>query len=122
MKQKKLKLTPEEEKLILKKREKEETEKQIKEDESKPKKVGFTKHNLYHFYPKHTPEDYDSVLNESEKDSWKCYYDDFFTLILPGTEMRCWIKRGEEVWSGSAIYEKDSDWAKENLINIQVIK
>jgi hypothetical protein len=122
MNQKKLELTPEEEKLILEKREKEETEKQIKEDESKPKKVGVTKHNLYFFYPKKAPEDYDNIINESEKDSWQAYYDSAFKLIPTGSEMRCWIKRGKEIWSGSSIFEKDSDWAKENLIDIQDIK
>lgn len=122
MKQKKLELTSEEEQLILKKREKDEIEKQIKEDESKPKKVGFTKYNLYFFYPKHAPENYDNVIDEFEKEELEAYYSDFFTLIPAGTELKCWIERGQEIWSGSYINEKDSGWAKENLINIQDIK
>lgn len=122
MKQKKIELTPEEENLILKKREKEKIEKQIKEDESKPKKVGFTKHNLYCFNPKKRPEDYENIINESEKDSWEAYYDSAFSLIPSGSQVKCWIESGEEIWSGSYIDDKDSDWAKENLINIQDIK
>jgi hypothetical protein len=122
MNQKKLELTPEEQQLILKKREKEKFEKQIKEDESKPKKVGVTKHNLYCFNPKNRPEDYDNIINESEKEEWEAYYESAFELIPPGTEIKCWIECGQEIWSGSYIDEKDSDWAKENLINIQDIK
>ena len=121
MKQKKLVLTPEEENLILEMRKK----KKLEEDRNKPKKMGFLKHNIYFYSQPHMPETYASMITQSEKDSLIEDYESCFSLLESGTKCVCFIDDGVELWFDDVnfgIEERDSDWAKENLINIQDIK
>lgn len=120
MKQKKLVLTTEEEKLILEERK--------KKERNKPRKIGFLKEDLYEYNPPTGKYGLWSFFNESEKnieiEQFKLL---FKRTMCAGEEFVCFINddKNEEFW-----YDRDgrgyeclsSNWAKENLINIQDIK
>lgn len=124
MKQKKLKLTPEEEDLILEKRK----QKELEEDCNKSKKMGFFKEDKYLYYSRIESENgcYSELITKSEKDSLVKKFLNNFVLIKAGTKFVCFLdKEGTELWYddvGIGIEEEDADWAKENLINTQDIK
>ena len=125
MKQKKLKLTSEEENLILEKRK----QKELEEERDKPKKTGFFKENKYLYYPSRIESEggcYSDLITKSEKDVLVKKFLNNFILIKAGTKFVCFIDDdGFELWfddAGIGVEEMDSDWAKENLINIQDIK
>jgi hypothetical protein len=123
MKQKKLKLTPEEELLILEKR----RQKELEEERDRPKKMGFFKEDKYLYYTSRIESegDYSELITKSKKDALVKKFLDNFVLIKAGTKFVCFIDDGIEFWFddvGIGIEEEDADWAKENLTNIQDIK
>ena len=123
-----MKLTREEEKLIL--------EQRALEEAQKPKKVGILKHDLYYFNERF-PEVRFSVEDIVEENCWwftkdtilsivENIKDDLLSslLIEKGTPFVCYIGGGEEEWYddvGVGIEGYDSEWASKNLIDIKPI-
>lgn len=114
-----MKLTKEEEAIILARREKEEA--------NKPKKEGFLKENLY------TVEGIDSwIYNDwffSEQEKQKeieNFTNSFNPALKAGTRFICYINsENEESWyddEGYGIEAMDADWAEEYLRDIAPIK
>jgi len=123
MKQKKLVLTPEEENLILEKRK----QKELEEGRDRPKKIGYLKHDLYFYISRSRgrEDSYSDIITQFEKDLLVRKFLENFNLISTNTKFECYFTdNGVEYWNEEDgwIQEQSSDWAKENLINIQDIK
>jgi len=111
-----MKLTEEEKKIILNKR---------KEEESNlPKKRGILKHNLY--YNSHNIFGINNYLfTEKQKNDLINDFASNFTLVPKGTEFICYLDEGDESWYDCAdgcIEAADSDFAKQNLEKIEIIR
>lgn len=125
-----MKLTKEEEKLILEKRK--------KEEEGRPKKEGFLKHDLIYFssgYPE-VKIDIEDIIEEEkgwyftqevvEKIMDRCRKK--FTVdtivIKRETQCQCFIDNGEEVWysDDGNIEQYSKEWAEKHLRDIREIK
>lgn len=111
-----MKLTKEEEKLILKKR------KEV--DRNLPKKIGFLKHDLYSF----DEPSYDNywILDKKEKDLIVKDFLTHFELVVPaGSKFVCFINEDDkEQWFDDICYGIEgmpADWAKKNLKGIKRI-
>ena len=111
----KLKLTPEEEWLILQRRKSEEAK--------KPKKIGFLKEDMYEFNPPPGKFGLWNFFTFSETNSLiKEFKECFKKTLLAGSKFICYIENGKESWydCDNFGYERlNSDWAKENLINVR---
>jgi len=109
-----MKLSKEEQEMVLKLRAEKEAE--------KPVKSGVLKHNLYRVNEQRFTID-GWLFSEEEKAKIINRFDDRFTLIPKGTEMVCYIEDGEESW-----YDDDSlnglsaDWADENVTDIKKLR
>ena len=105
-----MKLTKEEEALILQMR--------VKEEENEVKKIGYAKHDIY-------ANDDEEIFSEEEmKKAIQEYTDSFHVVISKGDILDCFIINGEESW-----YDRDyglsdlpATWAKDNLEKIKNIK
>lgn len=121
-----MKLTKQEEKLIL--------EKRALEEAQKPKKVGILKHDLYYFSERY-PEVRFSVEDLVKENLWWLTKDTILSivenikgellsgiLIKEGTLFECYIDGGVEEWydtTNTGIEGYGSEWANKNLINIK---
>lgn len=123
-----MKLTKDEEVLILAKR--------AKEDEDKPKKRGFLKHDLY-FLDQRYPEVKIDLTDIVKENGWflttghintiieQCKSQLYAGIKAPkGTPFDCYISKGREEWydaDGIGIEDYSADWAKKNLENISQV-
>jgi len=114
----KLKLTPEEEWLILQRRKSEEAK--------KPKKIGFLKEDMYEFNPPPGKFGVWNFFTFSETNSLIKEFKECFKKTLPaGSKFICYIENGKESWyddENLGFVELSSDWARKHLENIRLYK
>jgi len=115
-----MKLTLEEEKLIMENRKKEEV--------NKPKKHGILKHDLFYINSRY-PEIRIDIRDIIEKYGWfipklaldeiktRCLNHTYQIIVKKGTKFDCYIDDSEELWSdaeGVGVEEMNAEWAKKN--------
>jgi hypothetical protein len=108
-----MKLTKEEQKIILDKR--------AKEDANKPKKIGYLTNDLY--TSKNQSYKIDSwVFDEFEKNEIiKNFTESIIKVCSAGDIFDCFIDDGEEQWYGGVIEGRPKKWAEKYLSDIRTI-
>jgi hypothetical protein len=119
-------LTEQEIKLIL--------ENRRKENETYPKRVGVLKHNLYlvNYGESRFVYDFTEIITakgffskEDILDILREIKEEFLsdTQIPKGTKFESYVVDGSEYWRNEdgVLYDMDSEWASENLINIKTV-
>lgn len=121
-----MKLSKEEEQLILERRQ--------QDDSDKVKRVGYLNRDLYQYDVANACSlsfraDSDKLFwlcDEKQKKKWKKKFNEHFKLVLKkGTQFVCFIWNGKENWYDNVDYGiecMDDKWALEYLENISDVK